>query len=67
MNDDSFKDFVLVGRFSLDIQIGRSEFMVRKYLPYFDDADLEETPFVLHKISWEEIKIQILGHLAQLS
>ncbi|MFY7669394.1 MAG: hypothetical protein ACOVQG_11640 [Crocinitomicaceae bacterium] len=41
--------------------------MVRKYLTYFNDADLEETPFVLHKISWEEIKIQILGHLAQLS
>jgi hypothetical protein len=41
--------------------------MVRKYLPYFDDADLEETSSVLHKISWKEIKIQILGHLAQLS
>jgi hypothetical protein len=37
-----------------------SEFMVRKSLTYFDDADLEETPTLLNKISWDEIKGKIL-------
>jgi hypothetical protein len=36
------------------------EFMVRKRLTYFDDADLEETPILLNNATWEEIKNQIL-------
>lgn len=44
-----------------------SEFMVRKSLTYFDDADLEETPILLNDITWEEIKTQILKHLSELS
>lgn len=44
-----------------------SEFMVRKSLTYFEDADLEETPVLLHDITWEEIKTQILKQLSDLS
>ena len=44
-----------------------SEFMVRKSLAYFEDADLEETPVLLHDITWEEIKTQILRQLSDLS
>ena len=44
-----------------------SEFMVRKSLTYFEDADLEETPVLLHDITWEEIKTQILRQLSDLS
>jgi hypothetical protein len=38
-----------------------SEFMVRKSLTYFEDADLEETPILFEKIEWENIKTQLNG------
>jgi hypothetical protein len=37
-----------------------SEFMVRKSLTYFDDADNEVAPILFHDISWSEIKKTIL-------
>jgi hypothetical protein len=37
-----------------------SEFMARKSLTYFNDADLEETPILFETISWKEIKQTIL-------
>jgi hypothetical protein len=38
-----------------------SEFMVRKSLTYFEDADLEETPILFEEIEWENIKTQLIG------
>jgi predicted nucleotidyltransferase component of viral defense system len=40
-----------------------SEFMVRKSLTYFEDADLEETPLLLKDINWETIKSHVLSLL----
>jgi predicted nucleotidyltransferase component of viral defense system len=37
-----------------------SEFMVRKSLSYFEDADNETSPIIFENISWEEIKKSIL-------
>ena len=37
-----------------------SEFLVRKSLTYFDDADLEEMPYMFENISWDFIKEKIL-------
>lgn len=37
-----------------------SEFMVRKSLTYFDDAEHEETPILLDNISWQTIKSSLL-------
>jgi hypothetical protein len=37
-----------------------SEFMARKSLTYFEDADLEEMPVLFENISWNEIKQRIL-------
>lgn len=37
-----------------------SEFMVRKSLVYFDDADYETAPYVFEDITWEEMKKNIL-------
>jgi hypothetical protein len=37
-----------------------SEFLVRKSLTYFDDADLEEMPYMFDNISWDFIKEKIL-------
>ena len=39
--------------------IDGSEFMVIKSLNYFEDADSEEMPIMIEKISWNEIKIEI--------
>lgn len=38
-----------------------SEFMARKSLTYFDDADLEETPVLLQDIDWLTIKSHLIG------
>jgi hypothetical protein len=68
----SIKDFIdiyfLLNEFSINEMIGfylqkypdGSEFMVRKSLTYFDDADNEEAPILFHDISWSEIKKTIL-------
>jgi predicted nucleotidyltransferase component of viral defense system len=37
-----------------------SEFLVRKNLTYFGDADMEEMPYMFEKISWDFIKEKIL-------
>ncbi|MEC4050840.1 hypothetical protein OX284_015490 [Flavobacterium sp. SUN046] len=33
-----------------------SEFMILKSLNYFEDADLEEMPFMSEDVKWEDIK-----------
>lgn len=64
----SKKDFIdlyfLLKSFSLEEMIkfylekysDGSEFMVRKSLAYFGDADKEDTPIIYDKIDWKEIK-----------
>lgn len=37
-----------------------STFMVLKSLCYFDDAEMEMTPYLMHPISWEEMKQAII-------
>jgi hypothetical protein len=37
-----------------------SEFLVRKSLTYFDDADIEEMPYMFENMSWDFIKEKIL-------
>lgn len=37
-----------------------SEFMVRKSLTYFEDADKESTPYMFDEIDWNDMKQQIL-------
>jgi predicted nucleotidyltransferase component of viral defense system len=37
-----------------------SEFLARKSLTYFGDADIEEMPYMFEKISWDFIKEKIL-------
>ena len=37
-----------------------SEFLVRKSLTYFDDAEDEQMPFMFENISWISIKEKIL-------
>ena len=68
----SIKDFIdfyfLLNEFSINEMIGfylqkypdGSEFMVRKSLTYFDDADNEEAPIMFQSITWKEIKKTIL-------
>lgn len=68
----SIKDFIdvyfLLNEFSIKEMIGfylqkypdGSEFMVRKSITYFDDADNEVAPILFHDISWSEIKKTIL-------
>ena len=68
----SIKDFIdiyfLLNEFSIKEMIGfylqkypdGSEFMVRKSLTYFDDADNEEAPIMFQSITWKEIKETIL-------
>lgn len=68
----SIKDFIdvyfLLNEFSINEMIGfylqkypdGSEFMVRKSLTYFDDADNEEAPIMFQTITWKEIKTTIL-------
>jgi hypothetical protein len=71
----SVKDFIdlyyLLNKYCLNDMIGfylqkypdGSEFMVRKSLTYFDDADKEEAPILFQEISWNEIKKRILSHI----
>ena len=44
-----------------------SEFMVIKSLNYFDDAEKEEMPIMLHDINWETMKNSILLETQNLS
>ena len=37
-----------------------SKFLVIKSLSYFEDADNEEMPFMFQKITWEEVKNNII-------
>ncbi len=37
-----------------------SEFMVKKSLTYFEDADLEETPVLFEEMDWLEIKTKLI-------
>ena len=67
----SKKDFIdlffLLKKFTIEEMIGfynekysdGSEFLVRKSLNYFDDADKEPMPIMLVNLSWEEIKSTI--------
>ncbi|RZJ64638.1 MAG: hypothetical protein EOO45_18505 [Flavobacterium sp.] len=67
----SKKDFIdlffLLQNFTLEEMIGfyrqkykdGSEFLVLKSLNYFDDADTEDTPIMIIKSPWEEIKQKI--------
>lgn len=71
----SRKDFIdlyyLLRYFSLDQMISfylhkypdGSEFLVRKSLTYFDDAETEAMPVLIEKLSWEAIKQTILIHV----
>jgi predicted nucleotidyltransferase component of viral defense system len=71
----SKKDFIdlyfLLKKYSLDEMfafynskyLDGSEFMVRKSLNYFDDADNEEMPVMFKEISWEDIKREITNTL----
>jgi hypothetical protein len=64
----SKKDFIdlffLLKHFSLSEMLGfynekykdGSEFMVRKSIGYFEDADREETPIIYENITWVEMK-----------
>jgi hypothetical protein len=68
----SKKDFIdfyyLLGYYTLEEMLSfylkkypdGSEFMARKSLTYFDDADNEETPLIFENISWQVIKKKIL-------
>ena len=68
----SKKDFIdvyyLLQYFTLEVMIdlylqkysNGSEFLVRKSLTYFEDADAEEMPVMLEDISWDRIKERIL-------
>ena len=68
----SKKDFIdifyLLNYFTIEQMLGfylskyqdGSEFMARKSLTYFEDADLEEMPVLFENISWNEIKQRIL-------
>jgi len=42
-----------------------SVFLVMKSLTYFEDADREQTPVMLHKISWPKIKKTITNTVQQ--
>jgi predicted nucleotidyltransferase component of viral defense system len=64
-----FIDFYYLGKkFSLDEMIkfynekypDGSEFMVRKSLTYFDDADKDDMPLMTDNIDWDEIKNSII-------
>ncbi len=37
-----------------------SEFMVKKSLTYFEDADFEETPVLFEEMDWLEIKTKLI-------
>lgn len=66
------KDFIdvyyLLQYFTLEVMIdlylqkysNGSEFLVRKSLTFFDDAEEEEMPVMLEDISWDRIKERIL-------
>jgi hypothetical protein len=41
-----------------------SEFLVIKSLTYFEDADPEQSPVMLHPVSWEEVQQSILTQVA---
>jgi len=68
----SKKDFIdvyyLLQYFTLEVMIdlylqkysNGSEFLVRKSLTFFDDAEEEEMPVMLEDISWDRIKERIL-------
>jgi hypothetical protein len=68
----SKKDFIdiyyLLRYFTLDEMIDLylqkyndgSEFLARKSLTYFEDAELEEMPFMFDNITWTDIKKTIL-------
>jgi len=68
----SKKDFIdvyyLLQYFTLEVMIdlylqkysNGSEFLVRKSLTFFDDAEDEEMPVMLEDISWDRIKERIL-------
>lgn len=67
------KDFIdifsLLSFYSLEQMMGfysdkfedGSEFMVIKSLTYFEDAESEESPVLLKKIRWEEVKSAIVS------
>lgn len=71
----SKKDFIdiyyLLKRYSIDEMIGfyrekyldGSEFMVRKSLTYFDDAETEVSPYLFEKVEWNDMKKHILKQL----
>lgn len=46
--------------FYLEKYADGNEFMVRKSLTYFEDAEREAMPRMLASESWEEIKLAIL-------
>jgi hypothetical protein len=68
----SKKDFIdvyyLLQYFTLEVMIdlylqkysNGSEFLVRKSLTFFDDAEEEEMPLMMEDISWDRIKERIL-------
>jgi len=68
----SKKDFIdvyyLLQYFTLEVMIdlylqkysNGSEFLVRKSLTYFEDADAEEMPLMMEDISWNRIKERVL-------
>ncbi|MFN5545407.1 MAG: nucleotidyl transferase AbiEii/AbiGii toxin family protein, partial [Bacteroidota bacterium] len=40
-----------------------SEFIVRKSMVYFDDADSESTPIIFDGTGWEQVKEEIIKHV----
>jgi hypothetical protein len=71
----SKKDFIdfyyLLKKFSVDEMLAFylkkyqdcSEFLVRKSLCYFDDADKDEMPYMTEQLDWDEIKNSIKKEL----
>ena len=71
----SKKDFIdfyfLLRKYSLEEMIAfyqvkypqGSEFMVRKSLTFFDDADKESDPVMLENLSWSQIKKDLLNRI----
>lgn len=71
----SKKDFIdfyyLLKKFSVDEMLAfyqkkyqdGSEFLVRKSLCYFDDADKDEMPYMTEQLDWDEIKNSIKKEL----
>ena len=68
MKKDFIDIYYLLKQFSFDALLhfylskypDGSEFIVRKSMVYFDDADAESLPIIFDGISWNQVKEQIV-------